>query len=148
MLVSVTAKTKVALLVTSLLLAVCAGNGCGGSQPAANAAQQVNLRLQGNWRLQSYRPTAALEAPLAAVLAIQFGQLRVAVNGSQISAQGPGLQVVRSYTIQEALDQTATLIVSEPTGVSIRVWVEFHDDVLTFRPLDAPWTGEGTLQRI
>lgn len=148
MLVGVIARTRIALLVVSMLLSVSAGSGCASSQAKVNAVQQVSLRLQGNWRLQSYRPSAALESPLAALLTMQFGQLRVTVNGSQISAQGPGLQVVRSYTVQEALDRTATLIVSEPTGVSIRVWVEFNNDVLTFRALDAPWTGEGTLQRL
>lgn len=122
--------------------------GCASSQIRANDVQQVTQRLQGSWLLTSYHPSVALEAPLQGMLGMQLGQMRVVIEGTQISASGPGLQVARSYYIQEVVDQTATLVVSEPSGVSIRVWIEMRDPVLTFRPLDAPWSGQGTLQRL
>jgi hypothetical protein len=141
-------RAKVVVVVASLLLAPAASFGCASSQPRVNEVQQVNLRLQGNWQLESYRPNVALEAPLAAMLAMQVGQLRVSFNATQFTAQGPGLQVTRTYAIQEVVDTTATLIVSEPTGVSTRVWIDFTGNILIFRPLDAPWSGQGTLKRL
>lgn len=144
---SVIPSSRALLVAASLLLALPASSGCASNQPRVNDVQQVNLRLQGSWVLRSYRPNVALEAPLAAMLSVQLGQLRVTINGTQIEAQGPALRVVRTYQVQEVVDQTATLVVTEPTGVSVRVWIEFRDNLLTFRPMDAPWNGEGTLQR-
>lgn len=141
-------RAKAILVVALSLLAVPAISSCASNAPRVNDVQQISLRLQGNWLLKSYRPSVALEAPLAAMLALQTGQLRVSIDPMQIVAQGPGLQVTRSYRIQEVVDQTATVIVSEPTGVSIRVWIDFRDNLLVFRPMDAPWNGEGTLQRL
>jgi hypothetical protein len=108
----------------------------------------LNLQLQGAWLLQSYRPNIALDAPLLALINIQFGQMRVTFDGTRLTAQGPGLQVTRLYQIQQVVDQSATLVLSEPTGESIRVWVEIRDNMLAFRPQDAPWSGEGTFRRL
>jgi hypothetical protein len=141
-------RNKALLVIASLLFAVAGNTGCASSQPRVNDVQQVSLRLQGNWLLESYRPNVALEAPLAAMLAMQLGQLRVNFDATQFTAQGSGMQVTRTYTIQEVVDTTATLIVSEPTGVSIRVWIDFTGNILTFRPMDAPWSGQGTLKRL
>ena len=85
---------------------------------------------------------------MLALLTLQFGQLRVVVNGTQITAQGPGLQVLRTYKIQEANEDSATLLVIDQTGIAVRVWVEIRDNFLTFRPMDSPWTGEGVLRRM
>jgi hypothetical protein len=145
---SVISKTKALLFIASICLVPLAAGSCASNPPRVNDVQQLNQRLQGVWLLQSYRPNVALEAPLLALVNIQFGQMRVTFNGTQLTAQGPALQVARTYQIQEAMDQTATLIVSEPTGVSVRVRVEFRDNLLMFRPLDAPWSGEGSLQRL
>ena len=108
----------------------------------------MDVRLQGNWVLQSYRPNMVLDPPLQSMLAAQFGQLQVAISGNQITANGPGVQAVRSYQIQEVVDQTATLLVTEPTGVSVRVWIDYRGNLVTFRPLEGTWSGEGTLQRV
>jgi hypothetical protein len=135
-------------VVAALLLAVSVSSGCASSAPRVTEVQQVNMRLQGNWLLQSYRPSVALEAPLVAMLGAQLGQLRVTVDATQLSAVGPGVQVVRTYRIQEVVDQAATLVVSEPSGVSVRVWIEFRENLVIFRPMDAPWNGEGTLRRL
>jgi hypothetical protein len=89
-----------------------------------------------------------MEAPIQAMMAAELGQLRVSLDASQLTATGPGLQVTRGYRIVEVVDQSATLVVTEPTGVSMRVWIDIHNDTLTFRPLDAPWNGEGKLLRV
>lgn len=70
------------------------------------------------------------------------------VQGAQITAQGPGVQVMRTYQVLQADGAFATLAISEPTGESIRVSINIEDNLLTFHPLDAPWSGEGTLQRL
>lgn len=142
--------SRVVCAAMGLALACAAGSlaACASSQTRVTDVQQVSQRLQGVWLLQSYRPNVALELPLQGMLMAQFGQMQVRIDGNQLVATGPGLQVTRSYQIQEVVDAAATLIVSEPTGVSVRVWIEFRDRSLTFRPLDAPWSGEGTLQRM
>jgi hypothetical protein len=136
------------IAITALALTASALPGCASSHMRANGFQQVTQRLQGSWLLTSYHPSVSLEAPLQGMLGVQLGQMRVVIEGAQITASGPGVQVARSYRIQEVFDQTATLVVSEPSGVSVRVWIELRDPVLTFRPLDAPWSGQGTLQRL
>jgi hypothetical protein len=149
----VIAIAKQALVFASLWLVISAVGSCASNPPRVNDVQQVNQSLRRAWLLQSYRSTTTLEPLLQALVNAQFEQMRVTINGTQINgtqltAQGPGVQVVRTYQIQEAADQTATLIVSEPTGASVRVRVEIRDSSLTFRPFDAPWGGEGTLQRL
>ncbi len=131
-----------------LWLAPLTVGSCASSSPHVNNVQQLNLRLQGSWLLQSYRPNITLDAPLLALINVQFGQMRVTFDGIRLTAQGPGLQITRTYQIQDVVDQSATLVLSEPTGEMIRVWVSIQNNMLTFRPEDAPWSGEGTLQRI
>ena len=143
-----TARSKHFLVIAAVLLASPWAIGCAGSPQRVNDVQQVSLRLQGSWVLKGYRPNVGLETPLAAMLALQVGQLHIQIDGTQLNAQGPGLQVTRTYQILEVVDQTATLAVTEPTGDSERVWIEFRDNLLTFRPMDAPWSGVGTLQRL
>ena len=137
------------LVIVSLASVPFAAGSCAGNPPHVNDVQQLSQRLQGVWLLRSYRPNVSLDPPLLALTNVQFGQMRVTINSNRLIAQGPGLlQVVRTYQIQEIVDQSATLVITEPTGESTRVWVEFRDNLLTFRPMDPPWTGEGTLQRI
>lgn len=142
------AMKSLVLVIALLGLVPMAAGSCASNPPRVNDVQQANQRLQGTWLLQSYRPSVALESPLLDLINTQLGQLRVTINGSQLTAQGPGLQVARTYQIQEAEDESATIIVSEPTGVSVRVWIEIRDSMMTFRPLDEPWNGEGTMKRL
>ena len=135
----VTKSFRPVLLIASLVFVPMTLGSCAGSQPHVNDVQQIAQRLQGVWLLQNFRPTVALEPALAALLALQFGQMRVTIDSSRINAQGPGLQVIRTYRIQEAVDESATLIVTDQTGIAVHVWIEFRDKWLTFRPMDAPW---------
>jgi len=144
----VLARFRITLVAAGIVLSLGACPACGRSQPQITSVQQLNQRLQGVWLLQSYRPSVSLEMTLQGMLLSQLGQMQVLVNGSQLIATGPGVSATRNYQIEEVLDQTATLVVSEPSGVSIRVWVEIRERTLTFRPLSAPWSGEGTLQRL
>jgi predicted transporter len=128
-------------------IAVGAGCACSGTQTRTSDLQQTQQSVQGTWLLRSFHPTVALEAPLQAMLNAQLGQMRITIQGSQIQAQGIGVNVVRTFTVIEVIDRVATLLVSEPTGVSTRVRVELRDGMLYFWPIDAPWTGEGILQR-
>jgi hypothetical protein len=143
----------IVLPLRSLVFAMClavspATCSCASNPPRVNDVQQISQRLRGTWLMQSYRPNVALEAPLQGLLNFQLGQMRVTIDNAQLTAEGPGLRVVRTYRIQEVVDETATVVVSEPSGVAVRVWIEFRDNLLTFRPLDAPWSGEGTLKRL
>lgn len=141
-------KSKLLLVLTLLLLVPLGSGSCASNPPRVNDVQQLNMQLRGTWLLQTYHPNISLDAPLLALINIQFGQMRVTFDGTKLTALGPGLQVVRMYQIHEVVEQSATLVLSEPTGESIRVWVSIQDNMLTFRPMDAPWGGEGTFRRI
>ena len=134
--------------VVSLIFVMLAAASCAGSQPRVNYVQVVNQGLQGVWLLKSYRPLTSLDVPLLALVNLQLGQMRVTVNGAQMTAQGPGVQVERTYQVLQADGMFATIVISAPTGEQIRVSVNIEGNLLTFRPLDAPWSGEGTLQRL
>ena len=148
MLSLVTAKLRSIAIALVLVLAPLGLGACGSSQKRVDYVQQVGQGLQGAWLLESFRSLEPLEPALLALLTLQFGQLRVVVNGTQITAQGPGLQVLRTYKIQEANEDSATLLVIDQSGIAVRVWVEIRDNSLTFRPMDSPWTGEGVLRRL
>ncbi len=134
-------------IVLVLAIASLTLGSCGGSQKRVNDVQQMGQRLQGAWLLQNFTPRVPLEPALSTLLSLQFGQMRVNIEGSRITAQGPGLQVLRTYQIQDAVDDSATLLVVDQSGIAVRVWIEIRDNWLTFRP-DSPWTGEGVLQRL
>ena len=144
----VISKLKLLLVLTTFLLVPVAVGSCASNPPRVNNVQQWNQRLQGAWLLQSYRPYITLDAPTLALINIQFGQMRVTMDGTRFTAQGPGVQVARTYQIQASEDESAILIIADPSGVPIRVTVFLQDNLLTFHPLDAPWSGEGTLRRI
>jgi len=147
MLMTVIVLGRAPVLALALLLMPLALGSCASRQSHVNDIQQLGQRLQGTWVLKNFTPKEALEPALYALLTLQFGQMRVTVQGSRIVAQGPGLQVVRTFQIQEAFDTTATLLVVDQSGIAVRVWIEIRDQWLTFRPMDSPWTGEGVLQR-
>lgn len=131
-----------------MVFAPLALGACASNQKRVSDVQQMGQRLQGNWLLKSFTPRVPLEPALFTLLSLQFGQMRVSVNGNQITAQGPGLQVLRTYQFQEAFEDSATLLVIDQSGIGVRVGVEIHDGWLTLRPMDSPWTGEGVLQRL
>jgi len=146
--VAVSNKLKLVAIRTLLGIVMLATASCAGSQPHVNNVQVANQGLQGTWVLKSYRPLMSLDVPLAALVNPQLGQMRVTVQGTQMTVQGPGVQVVRAYQVLQADGVFATIAISAPTGESVRVSISIEGNVLTFRPLDAPWTGEGTLQRL
>jgi len=147
MLRDVSASIK-SIVIALLVFSQVALGSCASSPKRVNDVQQMSQKLQGVWVLKSFTPREPLEPALFALLSTQLGQMRVSVNGSQITAQGPLLQVVRTYRVQEAADSTATLLVIDQSGIAVRVWMEILYNRLTFRPMDSPWTGEGVLERL
>jgi len=141
-------KLKLVAIRALLGFALLASASCAGSQPQVNNVQVLSHGLQGAWLLTSYRPLMSFDVPLAALVNPQLGQMRVTVQGAQMTVQGPGVHVVRTYQVLQADGVFATIAISAPTGESVRVSIHIEDNLLTFRPLDAPWTGEGTLQRL
>jgi hypothetical protein len=144
----VTRTMKSIAIALAMLLTPLVFGSCASSPKRVNDVQQMGQRLQGVWLLKNFAPREPLEPALFTLLSLQFGQMRVSVNGNQITAQGPGLHVLRTYQIQEAFADTATLLVIDQSGIGVRVAVEIHDAWLTIRPMDSPWTGEGLLQRL
>jgi len=146
--VAVSNKLKLVAFRALLGFATLATASCAGGQAQVNNVQVVNQGLQGVWLLKSYRPLMSFDVPLAALVSPQLGQMRVTVQKAQMTVQGPGVQVVRTYQVLQADGVFATIVISAPTGESVRVSISIEGNLLTFRPLDAPWTGEGTLQRL
>ena len=145
---SVSPQLKSIAVRVSLGLVLFASVSCASNQPRVNDIQLVNQSLQGAWLLTSYRPLMSLDVPLAALVNPQLGRMQVIVNSTQMSVQGPGVQVARTYQVLKADEMFATLAITAPTGEVVRVSISIDGNVLTFHPLDAPWTGEGTLRRL
>src|SRR5262245_34401802 len=93
------------------------GSGCK-TGPAADPAEAraraiaaADVRLRGAWLLQNFTPDTPLEPMLAAMLAFQFGQMVVQLDGRNAVADSPGLHVQRGYRITEVQGDQFQLVV-------------------------------------
>lgn len=122
--------------------------GCA-KKPAASADPVVGAtdRLQGTWRVASFVPESALEAPLQSLLNAQLGAMTLSFTGAQFSASGPGLNVSGTYKVWNAAADQFSGTIYDSTGVAYRVAGQFQGPALDFRSYDAPWKGQGRLVR-
>jgi hypothetical protein len=107
----------------------------------------ANQRLQGRWRLQTFTPEAALEAPLQGLLSAELGQLVLTFTGSDYTAVGPGINLSGRFTIQSAENDFLNGTFYDQTGVGYRISGQFDGALFRFHAYDSPWLGSGTLQR-
>lgn len=114
-----------------------------GTDPILAATQ----RLQGSWRIESFKPESPLEPPLQSLLDAQLGTLTISFSGNQFSAAGPGVNMNGTYKVWTAAIDQLSGTIYDATGVAYRVAGQFDGSAFQFRSFDNPWRGEGRLVR-
>lgn len=129
-------------------------SGCKNGPAADPAAERaraiaaVDVRLRGAWILQNFTPETQMEPMLAAMLAFQFGQMVIKLDGRNAVADSPGLHVQRGYTITDVQGDQFQIATFDEQGVSYQGSCLFvGDNDLRFRCITAPWKGSGALRR-
>jgi hypothetical protein len=121
---------------------------CGSKQSSGpDSVVVATQRLQGKWRVQTFNPEAQLEAPLQGLLSAELGQMTVTFTGSDYAAVGPGINITGRFQLQTAGNDLVSGSFFDSTGVAYRVSGQFDGSLFRFHSYDAPWRGEGTLER-
>jgi hypothetical protein len=130
-------------------LTVFALPACGSKQGAGTDGVLVaTQRLQGKWLVKTFVPESPLEAPLQGLLTAELGHLTVTFSGADYTAVGPAINVTGRLRIDSAEGNLMSGAFIDATGVAYRVSGQFDGALFRFRSYDAPWRGEGTLERV
>ena len=123
-------------------------SGCGGqaSEPT-NPSVAANQRLQGEWRLLSFRPTLALEAPLQGLLDAAQKTLSIQFTNGEFTATGAGVQTGGRYEITTASGDLLTGRIIDRAGVAYPISGQFMTNQFHFTCTQSPWGGTGVLER-
>jgi hypothetical protein len=141
---------SLAPLVFALIFGVSGAlSACGSKQSAGpDGIAVATQRLQGRWQVKTFVPEAQLEAPLQGLLNAELGQMTVTFTGGDYTAVGPGINVSGRFQMQSAQGDLLSGSFYDSTGVAYRVSGQFDGAIFRFRSYDAPWRGEGTLERM
>jgi hypothetical protein len=135
------------LLVTLAALACAACGGSSSSAPAAGPTASADQRLQGNWRLLSFQPSLALEAPLQGLLDAQLKALNINFASGQYTAAGPSVNTSGRYEITSAQADTLSGRIYDRVGAGYGISGTFVGAQFHFKSEDSPWAGRGVLER-
>lgn len=130
-------------MAVALTLPACGSKQNSGSDGVVVATQ----RLQGKWVLKTFVPESQLEAPLQGLLNAELGHLTVTFAGADYTAVGPGINITGRVRIDSAENDLFSGAFIDATGVAYRVSGQFDGAIFRFRSYDAPWRGQGTLER-
>lgn len=123
-------------------------SACGGSSSApADATAAASQRLQGDWRLQSFTPSLALEEPLRGLLSAQLSTMTVRFSADEFSASGPSVNTSGRYEITSAQGDALSGRVFDRAGASYGISGQFVGSEFRFTSEDPPWAGFGVLTR-
>jgi hypothetical protein len=137
----------------ALTLFVAALSGCRheGRPPRdlqAEAAASAAQRLQGRWVLVSFQPETPLEPTLQVLLNTQIERFFIDIRGSNISGQGPGITVTRTYQVGEAYGDHFKATVYDAYGVGLLSSCDFNGNQLLVNSINAPWRGKAVFRRV
>jgi hypothetical protein len=148
MLPGVIARNSRFVVLAALVGALASLSACGSKQQAGpDNIVVAGQRLQGNWRLTAFTPEATLDAPLQGLLQAQLGRMTVSFSGSNYTAAGTGFNVSGRFQIQSAEGDFFSSTFYDQTGVAYRTSGQFDGKLFRFHSYDAPWRGQGILER-
>jgi hypothetical protein len=131
-----------------MTLAVGAAPACGGSgQPPASATQSAHQRLQGEWRLLSFKPNLALEEPLKGLVDAQLSTLTISFANGEFVARGPSVNTGGRFEVQSAAGDSLSARLYDRAGAGYGVSGTFVGSQFQFISEDPPWAGQGVLER-
>ncbi len=113
------------------------------AEAAATAAQ----RLQGRWVLVSFEPETPLEPTLQLLLNAEIERFYIDIRGSNITGEGPGITVSRTYRIGEAYGDHFKATVYDAYGVGLLSSCDFRGNELLVNSINAPWRGRAIFRR-
>lgn len=137
-----------ALALSLVLVTGCKDRGGQVEDAGQVARQAANRRLTGDWLLQSFQPSVALEPMLASLLQVQFGRMTVTFDGQWMHATGAGVDTTRRYQVMEADGGRLGIRTWDDTGVTYDAYGEFRGNELWFEGRTTPWQGRGVLLRV
>jgi len=114
----------------------------------AEAVATTGERLQGRWVLVIFQPELALEPTMQMLLNAQIGTFVAEFRGSHVSARGPGVQVERTYRVQEAYGDHFKATVYDAYGVGVDSSNDFSGDLLIANVITSPWNGRAVFRRV
>jgi hypothetical protein len=123
--------------------------GAGSPDAMALEIAEADRTLQGTWLLLEAQPKPALDPVLNALLAVQFGQMKVTFQRGVMTAQGVGLQFKRSYQITSVEENGHMhMMLRDFVGDTDETDGKIDGDILIFNGRSSPWNGTGRLRRI
>jgi hypothetical protein len=131
-----------------LMFAVGLAPACGGAdQPAQSATASAQQRLQGEWRLLSFRPNLALEEPLKGLLDAQLSTLSISFANGEFVARGPSVDTSGRIDVTSASGDSLTGRIYDRAGAGYNVSGTFVGTQFQFISEDPPWAGRGVIER-
>jgi hypothetical protein len=122
-------------------------NGAQGPNAAAAARAQVDQRIAGVWRLQSYVPDAQLSP--AMLLGMQSERIVVRIENGRVRSASSTLTFDRAYRIAADPNRDKfKLFIRDDAGVEYESVCEFDEGGrVLFYTITPPWRGRGVLER-
>ena len=147
------------MLRVSCLRAILAigATACAAPPPLPSAAATTALdtratdaRLQGNWRLEDYRPDVPLEPMFQLLLAQQMQSMVIHFEAGRLHGESPTLHVDRTYQIAYAAGPYFKVVSPDASGGLITSTATMAEDGsrIAFHTETEPWKGSGTLVRL
>jgi hypothetical protein len=113
------------------------------AEAVASAAQ----RLQGRWVLVSFQPELALEPTMQVLLNTQIGRFVADFQGTRVRGEGPGIQVERTFRVEEAYSDHFKATLFDAYGVGMDSSNDFSGDSLIVNGVTSPWRGHAVFRR-
>lgn len=138
-----------AALALTLAPLACAYTGGPPVNYDAVALAGADARLQGAWKLASFRPERPLEPMMQAFVEFQYDTLAVRFERGRLIAQSPGVHVDRGYRITQAEGDRFKMTSFDEQGVPYDAVCTFVSPyTLEVTSWTEPWRGVATLRRL
>jgi hypothetical protein len=152
MMASLVRDAGVALALGLLVVSSAIGAGCGGAQSAPRDSAQESIastqqRLRGTWTLINFTPDVPLEQSLQAFLQMQFGRMKITIDGENLTAQGAGIQATRRIVVRSGYGNHFDAAIFDAQGVGYETSNDFQDDRVLAQIITLPWRGKAVFQR-
>lgn len=136
------------LIVFSSMLAY----GCGGARPsprdnAQDSVAATQQRLRGTWTLINFTPEVPLEQSLQLFLQVEFGHMKITIDGETLTAQGPGIDTTRRIVVRSGYGDHFDAVVYDSQGVGYETSNDFRGDQVFAQIITLPWRGRAVLTR-
>ncbi len=133
-------------MAVALSLTGCAGADTHGPERPKTAAEAMDQRIHGVWRLTNYIPVQDLPPEL--LLAMQSDKSMMRLENGKVRSVSSSLQFQQSYRIDRVNGDTFHLFITDDKGVEHESVCQLDNlGSMSFEALREPWKGRGVLTR-